>query len=119
MSPSPAAAPPTAVRAGSSREGRAERGVSAGAMNKDAASSHSFIVKIWLEESAGAAEEPVWRGRITHVPGGERRYVRDLAGITAFIGQYLQSMGVTLPLRRRLRRWLGARPGKRPPMAGS
>ena len=40
--------------------------------------THSFVIKIWLEETIEEAEEAVWRGRITHVPSGENRYVKEL-----------------------------------------
>ena len=87
-------------------------------MDRYETSTHSFIVKIWLEEPGGKAGAAVWRGRVTHVPGGERRHVRDLAGITDFIAPYVASFGAPTPGRRRLRRWFGARPGKHPPAAG-
>jgi hypothetical protein len=61
--------------------------------------THSFIVKIWLEESAEKTRQAVWRGRITHVPNGERRYVKDLDGITSFIIPYLAEMEARLGLR--------------------
>ena len=56
--------------------------------------THSFIVKLWLEETVEEAGQVTWRGHITHVPSGERRYVEDLNGITAFIMPRLQDMGV-------------------------
>jgi hypothetical protein len=56
--------------------------------------THSFIVKIWLEETAEEAGRATWRGHITHVPSGERRYLKKLDEITAFIRPYLQEMGV-------------------------
>lgn len=56
-------------------------------------SIYSFIVKIWLEESAEGTEQAAWRGHITHVPSGERRYLRDLDEIAAFIVPYLKEMG--------------------------
>ena len=69
--------------------------------------THSFIVRIWLEEDDRAR----WRGHITHVPGGERRYVEHLADIVDFIASYVEGMepGKT----GRLRKWLAARSGKR------
>jgi hypothetical protein len=57
-------------------------------------STHSFIVKIWLEETLEEAGKARWRGHITHVPGGERRYFEDLRGIVIFILPYLDSMKV-------------------------
>jgi hypothetical protein len=56
--------------------------------------THSFIVKIWLEETTEEAGQATWRGHITHVPSGERRYVQDLGDIAAFIAPYLERMGV-------------------------
>jgi hypothetical protein len=61
--------------------------------------THSFIIKIWLEETAEGGDQAVWRGHITHVPSGERRYVQHTDEITAFIVPYLQSMGVKLDRR--------------------
>ena len=49
---------------------------------------HSFIVKIWLEEESDRAK-PLWRGHITHVPTGERRYLKRLNDIRDFIERYL------------------------------
>ncbi len=54
--------------------------------------SHSFIIKIWLEETDEESGQPIWRGHITHVPGGERRYLKDLDGVPAFIEPYLERM---------------------------
>ena len=60
--------------------------------------THSFIVKVWLEETAEEAGQATWRGHITHVPSGERRYLQDLDKIAAFIAPYLEEMGVKLDL---------------------
>jgi hypothetical protein len=74
--------------------------------------THSFIVKVWLEDSATEAGRPRWRGHITHVPGGERCYVQDPDSISAFVARYLERMGVKLGWRWRMRVWLsGLRPG--------
>jgi hypothetical protein len=56
--------------------------------------THSFIIKIRLEETAEEAGRATWRGHITHVPSGERRYLKKLDEIMAFIRPYLQEMGV-------------------------
>jgi hypothetical protein len=61
--------------------------------------THPFIVKIWLEETAEEAGRATWRGHITHVPSGERRYIQDLDSISAFIAPYLEAMGVEVTLR--------------------
>ncbi|MEZ4706867.1 MAG: hypothetical protein R3A44_06665 [Caldilineaceae bacterium] len=58
-------------------------------------SSHSFIVKIWAEEFVPTQHQMLWRGHITHVDSGQRRYLQDLDVIAEFIKPYLQEL--TLP----------------------
>ncbi len=65
--------------------------------------SHSFIVKIWLEESLEEADEATWRGHITHVPSQERRYLNTLDDVVDFIGPYLERLGVKPGAYRRSR----------------
>jgi hypothetical protein len=67
--------------------------------------THPFVVKIWLEESKGD-RRPTWRGHITHVPSGDRRYFRRLDDIVVFIAPHLEEMGVPLGLWWQIRRWL-------------
>jgi len=67
--------------------------------------AQSFIVKVWVEEHAEEAGQGVWRGHITHVPGSERRYLKNLDEIEDFIAPYLEAMGVKLGRRWRVRRW--------------
>ena len=54
---------------------------------------HSFIVKLWLEETIEETGQILWRGHITHVPSGKRCYLKDLEEIPAFIAPYLKKMG--------------------------
>jgi hypothetical protein len=61
--------------------------------------THSFIVKIWMEETATETKNPLWRGHITHVPSGSRRYLSHLNGIISFIKPYLKGMGINFKLR--------------------
>lgn len=58
-------------------------------------SNCSFVVKIWVEPKDDPAAIPVWRGHITHVISGERRYFTDLTLVIAFIQRYLAQMGIT------------------------
>jgi hypothetical protein len=67
---------------------------------------YSFIIKVWIEETAEEAGQATWRGHITHVPGGERRYIDSMDDIIAFISLYLEGMGVQFGLRGRASRWL-------------
>ena len=68
--------------------------------------SQSFIVKVWVEDSAGQTGRVVWRGHITRVQSHERRYLKNLDEIADFIAPHLEAMGVKVGMRWRLRRWL-------------
>ena len=59
---------------------------------------HSFIVKVWLEEEATKNSCTIWHGHITHVPSGDRRYLKNLDEIALFIQPYLEAMGVQFGL---------------------
>ena len=60
------------------------------------ATSQPFFVRIWLEEGANGAHPATWRGHITHVPSGTRRYLQDLDEIVTFIMPYLEAIGIQL-----------------------
>ena len=68
--------------------------------------TQSFIVKIWVEESAEDTSRGMWHGHITHIPSRQRRYLKDLSEIQDFIAPHLEEMGVKLDKRRRLKGWL-------------
>jgi len=68
--------------------------------------AHSFIVKVWVEEEQLKTGRVTWRGHITHVFSGKRRYLKDLDDITLFIAPHLQAMGVKLSQRVRLKTFL-------------
>ena len=71
--------------------------------------TNSFIIKIWLEETIEEAGRATWRGHITHVPSGERRYLENLDDVSTVIAPYLMEMGVELGTLWRLRRWINQR----------
>ena len=66
--------------------------------------THSFVVKIRLEETPDA-RRAVWRGQITHVPSGERRYLKDLDSIKSFILPYLGDARGERRVRRGIWKW--------------
>jgi hypothetical protein len=78
-------------------------------MDQFEANTHSFIVKIWREEVSADTSQAAWRGHITHVPGGERRYLRSLDDLSTFILPYFEEMGVKLALWWRVKQWLNRR----------
>jgi len=73
-------------------------------------SIQSFVIKIWLEETVAESGRATWRGHITHVASGDRRYLQSLADIPALIAPYLQAMGITVDVEDELRQWLQQRP---------
>jgi hypothetical protein len=63
-------------------------------MDRTETQTHSFIVRIWIEEDGEQAEEVLWRGHVTHVPSGRRQYIQALKEICTFIAAYLEAMGI-------------------------
>jgi hypothetical protein len=66
-------------------------------VDADEARSHSFVVRLWLDE-VSTSGRALWRGHVTHVASGRRRYVQRLSDITSFIAPYLEITGVRLGL---------------------
>ena len=65
--------------------------------------TQSFVVKVWLEETIEDEGRAKWRGHVTHVGTGERKYLERLSNIGAFIMPYLERSGVNFGLFRRFR----------------
>ena len=61
-------------------------------------STHSFVIRVWLEETADEAKRPKWRGHITHVPGNQRRYFDDLEDIKQIVKSYLDKTDFDIPI---------------------
>jgi hypothetical protein len=53
-------------------------------MGDSKANTYSFVVKIWRERRELAGGEPLWRGRVDYVQGGERAYFHRLDRLIAF-----------------------------------
>lgn len=68
--------------------------------------THSFVIKLWLDDTDRELEPAAWRGYITHVPSGARRYLKDVDDIVKFIEPYLEAMGAVRRSRWRIGRWL-------------
>lgn len=49
----------------------------------------SFVIKIWLDDTAVEDGAVSCRGQITHVPGGKRHYFDSLDGVTSIIESFL------------------------------
>ena len=63
-------------------------------MDSIEANTHSFVIKIWQEETLEIDGRSTWRGRITHVQDGEHSYLKYLDDIKAFITPYLGENGL-------------------------
>ncbi len=75
-------------------------------MDEPELNRQSFVVTIWLEETAEEAGTATWRGHVTHVPSGERRYLKRLEDIVDFVRPYLARMGIK-PAPSWAERWRG------------
>jgi len=75
--------------------------------------TRTFILRVWLEETIGEAGTATWRGHITDVQSGDRRYVQDMDGIVAYLILHLQRLGVRFGLRWRASCWLARRRRRR------
>jgi hypothetical protein len=56
--------------------------------------THSFVIRLWLEEVQEDMGSVVWRGHITHVASGERSYLKELDSISGFIEPFLDGRKV-------------------------
>lgn len=61
--------------------------------NEEELNIHSFIVRVWLEETQANPRLVVWRGHITYVKNGNRHYFEDINEIPAFIVPHLKEAG--------------------------
>lgn len=75
-------------------------------MDSFESNTHSFIVKVWLEETVEEVGRATWRGHMTHVLSGKRYSIKRLGDISSIIAPYLEKMGVELRSSRRTRVWM-------------
>jgi len=54
----------------------------------------SFVIKIWLEETATETNRYLWRGHITHIPSRQRVYIEELNQVIRFMVPYMKQMGI-------------------------
>lgn len=51
----------------------------------------SFLVRVWKEELSSQESQIVWRGHVTRIPDGARRYFKDLNEIPDLMMAQLKS----------------------------
>jgi len=71
--------------------------------------THSFVVRVWPKRVENAEGDAPWRGSITHVETGERRYLEGLIEVPAFIAPYILEAGGTLDWRSRVLLWVATK----------
>ncbi len=50
---------------------------------------HSFVIRLWQEDPAEKSNAAKWRGHITHVLSGKKRYIEQINEIDPFISRFL------------------------------
>jgi hypothetical protein len=55
--------------------------------------SHTFLLRIWIEEIPQESGRLCWRGSITHFPDEDRRYVQTFDQVAAFIWDHIRLQG--------------------------
>ena len=68
--------------------------------------THTFVIRLWLEETIQEQGKATWRGHITHLLTKQRRYLQDPDDVVLFILPYLAEMGVKIQLKWRIKWWL-------------
>lgn len=52
--------------------------------------SHSFLVRLWIEGVDPHARSIRWRGHVTHLIDEERQHIESFEQLTSFIEGYLE-----------------------------
>lgn len=68
--------------------------------------THTFVIRLWLEETVQEQGKATWRGHITHLLSKKRRYLQEPDDVIFFIMPYLMEMGVKVQLKWRIKWWL-------------
>jgi hypothetical protein len=55
--------------------------------------AQTFLLRLWIEQTAEEKVDVVWRGRITHLPDEEHLYVQGFDEIRLFVCGYLLREG--------------------------
>ena len=58
-------------------------------MNNAKSTSHSFLIRLWIEGVSDDLGTIQWRGHITHLIDEDRRYVETFDQIISFVQGYL------------------------------
>jgi hypothetical protein len=53
--------------------------------------THSFVMRVWVEDRCDKSGVVRWRGSITHVPSGRTHYFEDLSDMCAFVASHMEA----------------------------
>jgi hypothetical protein len=53
--------------------------------------THSFVLRVWIEDRCNTSGAARWRGSITHVPSGRMQYFEDLTDMCAFVAAHMEA----------------------------
>jgi hypothetical protein len=65
--------------------------------------THSFVLRVWIEEQAHNGRGAIWRGQIIHVQTGARGVFTGIVDIHRFLVDELAAVGVRLGISDRVR----------------
>jgi hypothetical protein len=69
-------------------------GIVSGCSSKNyEATTHPFLLRIWLEEIVEDTGSVLWRGCITHVPSRKTYYFQELSQLIEFLEPYILVLG--------------------------
>lgn len=68
--------------------------------------THSFIVKVWLDEPKEHETRADWHGQVTHVATGERCHFQRVSEMLVFLQLYLNELHIQLPFYWRIYLWI-------------
>jgi hypothetical protein len=68
--------------------------------------THSFIIKIWVDDRDEESGRVTWRGHITHVASSQRQYFAGLSGLIAFLLPYFKALKIRVPIFWWIFQWL-------------
>lgn len=64
-------------------------------MPKDGCRNHTFIVRVWSEETGSGKQSDEWRGEVVHVASGKRVYFGDFVSIAGILASMTKKSSLT------------------------
>jgi hypothetical protein len=68
--------------------------------------THSFLIRVWVEERSTGVGPVLWHGQIIHVPTGKRLTLYRPDDVMTFLWPYFVDIGIQPGTPLRVKRWL-------------